>query len=500
MSYRTSSHKAATLRSPPPLGTLINDRFELVEVLGTGGFAVVYRAVDTTSPQRTAYAFKCLIHNAQDRLHQQLHAHEIEMHRRASESSHPGVCGFHGVIKSHGYTYIATELSSEGDLYAQISDHGRYLGRNALLRDVFLQLVDAVEHCHSVGVYHRDIKPENVLCFDGGRRLCLTDFGLSTTDLYSEDYHTGSLAHMSPECFTADFSATGDYSSCANDVWSLAIVFINTLTGYVHGPVPLLLYLLLTLSFRRSAWTSASKTDPSFVEYMANPSGFLPSVLPISDEINDILIHMLDVDWRWRMTLVDLREALQRVKKFYCEGVVFENGLAYCPWEKASKPPRPSTKRPRNKRRAAKEVRSCWSNDSCADTPVRLDGPGMHYAPENPAETPSADYPPCNMTCEPSAFELESDGAWLAVSPPCASSSDTSSDSDSSLNNSDASIETPDNFSHVQIRRGGAAKHGGLATDPLAQAFPKKALRPFKDTKLSSRLLATFRMTPITAQ
>ncbi|KAH0826537.1 kinase-like domain-containing protein [Lanmaoa asiatica] len=165
MPPKQSSSKQSSANSPPPpaLGTLIdNDTLELVEVLGVGGYGVVYRAVDSLARN---YAVKCLISS---QVHtgsrqRQLHIREIALHRLAS--AHPNVVTLHRVVEEHNYTYL---------------------------------LLDAVEYCHSLGIYHRDLKPENVLCFDGGLRVAITSFGLATTDRFSEEFRTGSVRYMSP--------------------------------------------------------------------------------------------------------------------------------------------------------------------------------------------------------------------------------------------------------------------------------------------------------------
>jgi len=73
-----------------------------------------------------------------------------------------------------------------------------------------------------------------------------------------------------------------------NDIWSLGIILLNLATG----PNP---------------WKFATPGDPTFQAYLRDPMNFLPSVLPISPEINEILVRMLDVDFRERMTLREVR-------------------------------------------------------------------------------------------------------------------------------------------------------------------------------------------------
>ncbi|KAK7437868.1 Serine/threonine protein kinase, variant 2 [Stygiomarasmius scandens] len=299
----------------PPIGTLIDDdSLELVEVLGVGGYGVVYRAEDTCSSSPKSYAVKCLVHrhNPQSLRQRQIHIREIALHQLAS--GHPNVVTLHRVIEDYNYTYIIMDYATDHDLFSQILHNCRYLGDDYLIKHVFLQLLDAVEYCHSLGIYHRDLKPENVLCFDDGLRIAITDFGLATTDKVSEEFRTGSVYHMSPECQGGVFAPGGTYSPMANDIWSLGIILLNLATG-------------------RNPWKSASASDPTFQAYLRDPLNFLPTVLPISQEANVILTRMLEIDWRDRMSLPEVRQAIEDLDTFYSEGVIFEGSMARCPWE-----------------------------------------------------------------------------------------------------------------------------------------------------------------------
>ncbi|KAJ7108513.1 kinase-like domain-containing protein [Mycena epipterygia] len=301
--------------SHPAPGTRIdNGTLELVEVLGVGGYGVVYRAVETYSPAPCQYAVKSLMHShaSVTPRQRQLHIREIALHQLAS--AHPNVVTLHRVVEEEDRTYIIMDYASDGDLFSQILYGCRYLGNTRLIKHIFNQLIDAVEYCHSLGIYHRDLKPENVLCFDGGYRVAITDFGLATTEKLSEEFRTGSVYHMSPECQGGEFAPTGSYSPMFNDIWSLGIVLLNLTTG-------------------RNPWKAATLSDSTFRAYLHDPAEFLTTVLPISEEFNAVLVRMLEIDWRHRMTIPEVRVALEGVTRFYSDGAVFDGSMARCPWE-----------------------------------------------------------------------------------------------------------------------------------------------------------------------
>ncbi|KAF8652389.1 hypothetical protein AX16_004417 [Volvariella volvacea WC 439] len=338
--------QAASINNHPPVGTLIDDdTLELVEVLGVGGYGVAYRAVDIRSPFPKSYAVKCLAHSTQQQhsSRRQFHIQEIALHQLAS--AHRNVVTLHRVVEDYNYTYLIMDFAPDGDLFTQILNECRYLGDNALIKHVFMQLIDAVDYCHSLGIYHRDLKPENILCFDGGYRVALTDFGLATTDKLSHEFRTGSVYHMSPECQDGSFAPGGAYSPMYNDIWSLGIILLNLATG-------------------RNPWKSATVDDPTFQAYLRDPARFLPTVLPISSEINEVLVRMLEVNYPDRITLQELRVAMQDVHNFYSDGVIFEGSMARCPWEVGMEiDSDPSTKKdivPRG----VPAMKSHWSKDS----------------------------------------------------------------------------------------------------------------------------------------
>ena len=259
-----------TTRTFPPYRTR--------DLLGQGGYGIVYRAFDTRSLIPISYAMKCLPHAHASRSshRRELHLREICLHKLAS--THPNGISLH---------------REDGDSFTQILRQRQYLGQDELVERVFLQLLDAVEYSHSLGIYHRDLKPENILCFDGGLRLAIADFGLATTDAFSKEFRTGSTYHMSPGMPTMPISSPifrdnpivfrmprrtiRSYSPLFNDVWSLGIILPNLLTG-------------------RNPWKSVSLNDPTFYTRLQDTTHFLPTILPISDEANIPLVRVLDVN------------------------------------------------------------------------------------------------------------------------------------------------------------------------------------------------------------
>ncbi|KAF5386445.1 hypothetical protein D9757_005847 [Collybiopsis confluens] len=413
----------------PPLGTLIdNNELELVEVLGVGGYGVVYRAEDTCSSSRRSYAVKCLLHRPSQSVRQrQVHIREITLHQLAS--AHPNVVTLHRVVEDYNCTYIIMDYAPDHDLFHQILHSCRYLGQDRLVMHVFLQILDAVEYCHSLGIYHRDLKPENVLCYDDGLRVAITDFGLATTDKLSEEFRTGSIYHMSPgksyalaslkvyanmprfnvECQGGEFAPDGTYSPMFNDVWSLGIILLNLATG-------------------RNPWKSASASDPTFQAYLRDPQNFLPTVLPISPEINAILVHMLNVDYRRRMTIPELRLALEEVASFYSEDAIFEGSMARCPWEAGMEIDSDSsqTKRSPAKSQVA-ELKSHWSEDSFESDIIfashsAMDSPWVGYPPFSATVyDPDADYQRYTMGDVQSELYARPPQTPPSLQSPCAS-------------------------------------------------------------------------------
>jgi serine/threonine protein kinase len=176
------------------LGYLLANRLELTSILGVGAYGVVYTAVDIHT--NVVYAVKALNKVGLDARQLKFQQREIKLHHLASQ--HPNVVSLVRIMDSVDCTYVVIEFCPEGDLFSSITEKGNFVGNDLLVKRVFLQILDAIQYCHSLGIYHRDLKPENILVTDQGLTVKLADFGLATTDYFTSDFGCGSTFYMSP--------------------------------------------------------------------------------------------------------------------------------------------------------------------------------------------------------------------------------------------------------------------------------------------------------------
>ncbi|KAI1183825.1 kinase-like domain-containing protein [Nemania serpens] len=278
------------------LGKFLGESLRLVKIIGTGAYGVVYLAVDISTGIQ--YAVKTLSKfNADgsplDRRQLAFQHRELRLHYLAS--AHPNVVSMHKIVDDPDCIYVVLEYCSEGDLFFNITECGQYVGKDDMVKSVFLQILDAVDYCHALGIYHRDLKPENILVSNQGDTVKLADFGLATASDRSEDYGCGSTFYMSPECL--DPSSWRPFYYCApNDVWSLGVILVNLTCG-------------------RNPWRQASFEDSTYRAFTKSQD-FLRTILPLSDDLNDILGRIFTRNPDDRITLPELRNRIMACSKF----------------------------------------------------------------------------------------------------------------------------------------------------------------------------------------
>lgn len=207
-----------------PVETSPVDQYDMLESLGSGAFAIVYKAREKLTKE--IYAIKVI-------KKQGLNADAIEAVRRERDIMHQAVGGpflasLHKEFEDSKNTYLVMECADAGDLFDLIQDSCEDgIGRE--LTHVFAaQILLGVEFLHFIGVVYRDLKPENILLMTDGRVL-LTDFGISKDGLNSLDSRTqtfcGTSIYLAPEVLLGQpYGRTVDW-------WSFGCVIYEMLSG-----------------------------------------------------------------------------------------------------------------------------------------------------------------------------------------------------------------------------------------------------------------------------
>lgn len=217
---------------------VLADRYETTELLGVGGAASVYRAVDRTLGRTVAIKIFNPATSDDDDYRRQ-HTETMLL----STLNHPGLVALHDAgmqVDEDGRTtgFLVMELVDGEDLRHRLK-------RGALSAEDVAQLgadlADALAYVHSEGVVHRDVKPANILLFqsaDNSTRLYakLTDFGIArmveATMATAAGATIGTANYLSPE------QAKGDPVDDRSDVYSLGLVLLECLTGEKAFPGP----------------------------------------------------------------------------------------------------------------------------------------------------------------------------------------------------------------------------------------------------------------------
>jgi serine/threonine protein kinase len=202
---------------------LLNNRYQLLEPLGTGGMAQVYRARDLMLERYVAIKMLRSDYssdpNVQVRFRQEAKA--------AANLSHPNIVTVHDFGFDQGKLFIVMEHVPGTNLKIMIDNIGKFSPEEAL--PIVIQACAGLGYAHRAGLVHCDVKPHNIL-ITPDRRVKVTDFGIARAisgirpDEQS-DVVWGSPLYFSPE------QAAGQAPSPASDVYSLGVVMYEMMTG-----------------------------------------------------------------------------------------------------------------------------------------------------------------------------------------------------------------------------------------------------------------------------
>ncbi len=202
-------------------GIILEDRYELMDLVGSGGMAVVYRAMDNRLHRQVAVKIMRpeLARNEKFRIRFQNESQAI------AKLSHPNIVGVYDVSHTDKIEYIVMELAEGITLKQYMNEHGPLDPSKAL--SFSMQIAGALSHAHSKGIVHRDIKPQNIIVI-GEDTIKVADFGIA--DLQSEvpeveNEAIGSVHYISPE------QAKGLPVDERSDLYSLGIVMYEMLSN-----------------------------------------------------------------------------------------------------------------------------------------------------------------------------------------------------------------------------------------------------------------------------
>ena len=203
-------------------GTILDDRYEIIDVVGTGGMSTVYRAKDERLKRFVAIKVLKSDYSSDQNF--------VSKFRAEAQSSagltHPNIVSVYDVCEDDGRYFIVMELVEGITLKEYINLNGRLSMSQAI--DFSIQIASGLEAAHEHHVIHRDIKPQNIIVSKSGN-IKVTDFGIAkaATSTTMSTTGIGSVHYISPE------QARGGYSDERSDIYSLGITMYEMVTGRV---------------------------------------------------------------------------------------------------------------------------------------------------------------------------------------------------------------------------------------------------------------------------
>lgn len=205
-------------------GQKINDRYQIIRLIGEGGMANVYLAHDTILDRDVAVKILRGDLAGDEKFVKKFQREAIS----ASSLNHPNIVELYDVGEDNGEYFIVMEYVEGKTLKSLVKKRGALTLAEVV--DIMLQLTSAIAHAHDSYIIHRDIKPQNVLILDNGM-VKITDFGIATAlnnhELTETNSIMGSVHYLPPE------QANGNGATVKSDIYSLGILMFELLTGRV---------------------------------------------------------------------------------------------------------------------------------------------------------------------------------------------------------------------------------------------------------------------------
>ncbi|MGH3376871.1 MAG: WD40 repeat domain-containing serine/threonine protein kinase [Actinoallomurus sp.] len=205
--------------------SLIAGQYLLIEQVGRGGFAVVWRARDDRLRRDVAVKQLFLPPHFTEEQRREHRERTLREARSAARLTHPGVVTVYDVVEHDGSPWIIMEFVPGRTLGQIVRTEGPLPPSRAA--GIGLAVLDALRAAHAAGVLHRDVKPSNVIVGDG--RVVLGDFGIARIE--GDDDLTQSGIVMGAPSYTAPERARGEPAIAASDLWSLGALIFYAVEG-----------------------------------------------------------------------------------------------------------------------------------------------------------------------------------------------------------------------------------------------------------------------------
>ena len=291
-------------------GRLLGNRYEIIEQIGNGGMATVYKA-------------KCHVLNryVAVKILKEEYTTDEEFIKRfnteaqsAASLTHPNIVSVYDVGSEGDLHYIVMELVKGKTLKEIINEEGALSWKWSV--NVAIQIASALETAHKNNIIHRDIKPHNIIITEDGIAK-VTDFGIakavSNSTITAFGSTMGSVHYFSPE------HARGGFTDAKSDLYSLGVVLYEMVTG--------------RLPF--NADTAVSVALKHMQESPKEPMEINPSV---PKSVNDIIMKAMrkDVSSRYQTATEMLRDLSRAIKNPNGDFVVMERQVADSPTQRLS--------------------------------------------------------------------------------------------------------------------------------------------------------------------
>jgi serine/threonine-protein kinase len=265
-------------------------RYHLIEKLGEGGMAVIYKAFDTRLECEVAVKVIRMERLAPEIVNTTLKRFEREA-KAVAQLTHPNIVKVSDYGEENGVPYLVMPYLAGGTLKQILGKPIPYMKAARLLAPV----ADALQYAHEHKVVHRDVKPSNILITESGAPM-LTDFGIARIlDLQEGQTLTGTGVGIGTPEYMAPEQWTGDITP-AVDIYSLGVVFYELVTG--HKPY--------------TADTPAAVLLKQATEPLPRPSAFNPD---LSERVEQVLFKAMAKKAEDRyQTMADFENALDQMR------------------------------------------------------------------------------------------------------------------------------------------------------------------------------------------